>query len=431
MSPIRVCVLQLPALLRRDSGVALPSSRAASSSAVVDPLAVLQRKQQQMQRVREALVGAVTALRQRGEKDSSAFTTTFEPETFSAAAVPTSYKAILDALLASPAFSAAEGVRAAPFELLVLPEIWNAPYHNSCFGAYAEHIPDVPLSPSPQDPEEAGAGVGATEGGGEAALTASPSFAFMRDLAKRLRVYVVGGSIVERSATKKRPLEGRDGGEAEEKVALYNTCCVFDCDGAFIAKHRKMHLFDISILKSDDPNGKGIIFRESDTLSSGNSLTSFSLPSFGNVGVGICYDLRFSEMALALTQQRQCKLLCYPGAFNQTTGPPHWSLLLRGRALDNQVYVVGCSPSAPAVSGEGEYPAYGHSIVVSPYGDVLAELDGAPGAIFASIEKGKVDLFRKQVPTSVQKRFGEVYTQVQEIAAEGLNGAAREGTPGA
>ncbi|CBZ50890.1 genome sequencing data, contig C317, related [Neospora caninum Liverpool] len=433
MSPatsIRICVLQLPALLRREAGLppatlsALsPSSLSPSSLSSGDSRAVLERKQQQMQRIKEALAAAVAAMKRGATSSTFPFTAAFDHNIFSSAPVQTSYRGIVDALatalgeLGGERSQEKQGHEEAhgnsrPFDVLVLPEMWNTPYHNSCFAAYGEPLPDLGDADEEANEEEMRARV-------------SPSFAFMKEMAKRLRVCVVGGSIVERREV---PDESAGKDTDRKKVELYNTCCVFDREGAFIAKHRKMHLFDISILKSDDPNGKGMIFRESATLSAGNSLSSFSLAPFGSVGLGICYDLRFAEMALALTQQRNCKLLCYPGAFNQTTGPPHWSLLLRGRALDNQVYVVGCSPAAPSpsVSGEGEYPVYGHSTVIGPYGDVIAELGGGPGAIFASLDRTKVDLFRKQVPTSLQKRFGEVYTQVQEVTAS--DGAHRRGT---
>uniref|UniRef100_A0A3Q4HQF0 omega-amidase n=1 Tax=Neolamprologus brichardi TaxID=32507 RepID=A0A3Q4HQF0_NEOBR len=122
----------------------------------------------------------------------------------------------------------------------------------------------------------------------------------------------------------------------EDGGKLYNTCTVFGSDGEMILKHRKIHLFDI------DVPGK-IRFQESETLSPGNSLSLFDTP-FCKVGVGICYDIRFAELA-QLYSRKGCQLLVYPGAFNMTTGPAHWELLQRGRALDNQVYVATASPA--------------------------------------------------------------------------------------
>ena len=108
---------------------------------------------------------------------------------------------------------------------------------------------------------------------------------------------------------------------------VYNTCIIVSPKGEIVAKHRKVHLFDI------DVPGK-ITFKESDTLTGGSSMTTFNT-EFGTIGVGICYDLRFPEQA-AIMRQRGCNLMVYPGAFNMTTGPAHWELLQRARALDNQ-----------------------------------------------------------------------------------------------
>uniref|UniRef100_A0A3Q3BC04 omega-amidase n=1 Tax=Kryptolebias marmoratus TaxID=37003 RepID=A0A3Q3BC04_KRYMA len=122
----------------------------------------------------------------------------------------------------------------------------------------------------------------------------------------------------------------------EDCGKLYNSCAVFNPDGEMILKHRKIHLFDINV------PGK-IRFQESETLSPGSSLSTFDTP-FCKVGVGICYDMRFAELA-QLYGRKGCQLLVYPGAFNMTTGPAHWELLQRARAVDNQVFVATASPA--------------------------------------------------------------------------------------
>uniref|UniRef100_A0A4W6DZ97 omega-amidase n=1 Tax=Lates calcarifer TaxID=8187 RepID=A0A4W6DZ97_LATCA len=179
-------------------------------------------------------------------------------------------------------------------KVVLLPECFNSPYGTSFFSAYAERIP------------------------GESTQVLS-------EAAKENKVYLVGGSIPE-----------EDGGGK-----LYNSCTVFGPDGELILKHRKIHLFDI------DVPGK-VSFQESETLSPGSSLSMFETP-FCKVGVGICYDMRFAELA-QLYSRRGCQLLVYPGAFNMTTGPAHWELLQRGRALDNQVYVATASPARDETS---------------------------------------------------------------------------------
>lgn len=163
-------------------------------------------------------------------------------------------------------------------KIVVLPECFNSPYGTGFFPEYAERIP------------------------GE-------SSQILSEAAKENQLYLVGGSIPE-----------------EEDGKLYNTCPVFGPDGSLVLKHRKIHLFDI------DVPGK-IRFQESETLSPGSSLSIFDTP-FCKVGVGICYDMRFAELA-QLYCKKGCQLLVYPGAFNMTTGPAHWELLQRGRSMSS------------------------------------------------------------------------------------------------
>ena len=139
-------------------------------------------------------------------------------------------------------------------------------------------------------------------------------------LASTSQVYLIGGSIPETA-----------GGQ------LFNTATVWCPEGNLLATHRKIHLFDIDI------PGR-MTFKESDALSPGSSFTSFSTP-WCEVGLGICYDIRFAQLAQVLAGERGCQLLVYPGAFNMTTGPAHWELLARARALDNQLYVATPSPA--------------------------------------------------------------------------------------
>lgn len=134
-----------------------------------------------------------------------------------------------------------------------------------------------------------------------------------------------------------------------------------------------MHLFDIDIKDK-------ITFRESDTLSPGNELTIFEAKGC-KIGLGICYDIRFEEMA-RLYRNRGCQMLIYPAAFNMTTGPLHWSLLQRARANDNQLYIACVSPAR--AEGPG-YIAYGHTQLTNPWGEVLAELDAIEGMIVKEI----------------------------------------------
>ncbi|KAM9482721.1 omega-amidase NIT2-like isoform 4-T4 [Clarias gariepinus] len=159
----------------------------------------------------------------------------------------------------------------------------------------------------------------------------------LSNVAKECGIYLIGGSIAE-----------EDGGK------LFNTCPVFGPDGKLLLKYRKMHMYDVNI------PGK-IRFQESKKLYPGNSLSMFET-SFCKVGLGICYDMRFAELAQIYTR-KGCQLLVYPASFNMITGPVHWELLQRARALDNQVYMVTASP---ARDESAKYVPWGHSMVVNP-----------------------------------------------------------------
>ncbi|CAN8256566.1 unnamed protein product [Cochlearia groenlandica] len=241
-------------------------------------------------------------------------------------------------------------------KLVLLPEIWNSPYSNDSFPVYAEDI----------------------DTGGDA----SPSTAMLSEVSKRLKITVIGGSIPERFGDR-----------------LYNTCCVFGSDGELKAKHRKLHLFDIDI------PGK-ITFMESRTLTAGETPTIVDT-DVGRIGIGICYDIRFQELAM-IYAARGAHLLCYPGAFNMTTGPLHWELLQRARATDNQLYVATCSPARDSGAG---YTAWGHSTLVGPFGEVLATTEHEEDIIIAEIDYSIVEQRRTSLPLNNQRR-GDLYQLV-------------------
>ncbi|KAF9895853.1 hypothetical protein BX616_008697, partial [Lobosporangium transversale] len=104
---------------------------------------------------------------------------------------------------------------------------------------------------------------------------------------------------------------------------------------------------------------------------------------FGKIGIGICYDIRFPEPAMIAARQG-CFAMIYPGAFNMTTGPLHWELLQRARAVDNQIFVAACSPARDL---SADYHAWGHSTIVGPSGDVLETMDEKQGIIYADLGK--------------------------------------------
>lgn len=253
-------------------------------------------------------------------------------------------------------------------QLIVLPEIWASPYATKAFPDYATALPNV----------------------GDTDVSVSPSAQVVQDAAKENNVWIVGGSVPER----------------DENGKIYNTCLVFNPQGQVVAKHRKVHLFDIDV-----PGG--ITFFESETLSPGDCMSSFDTP-WCTIGIGICYDIRFAAYAMVLRQEKGCKLLIYPGAFNMTTGPAHWEILQRARALDNQCFVLTASQARIEESegGGGKYPhytAWGHSSATSPWGDIVATTDEREDVVIADLDLSKVDSVRQSIPISKQAR-PDLYT---------------------
>lgn len=247
-------------------------------------------------------------------------------------------------------------------KLIVLPECFNSPYGCQHFPKYAETI--LPIPP-PKDQ--------------------APSWHMLSSIAMEAKAYLVGGSIPE---------------FVPETKTYYNTSLVFSPVGRLIATHRKMHLFDIDI------PGK-ITFKESDVLSAGNKVTILDLPEYGKIGLAICYDVRFPELA-TIAARKGAFLLVYPGAFNTTTGPMHWSLQARARAMDNQIYVAMCSPARDTTAG---YHAWGHSITVNPNAEVMAEADENETIVYAELVGAKIEETRKGIPLYTQRRF-DVYPDV-------------------
>lgn len=228
---------------------------------------------------------------------------------------------------------------------IILPEMFNCPYSNDKFVEYAE--------------EE----------------KSSSTLNSISKLAKKHGIYILAGSIPEREDSK-----------------IYNTSYLFDKTGKIIAKHRKMHLFDV------DVEG-GIYFKESDTLTPGNEFTVCET-DFGKIGMGICYDVRFVQLA-QINVEKGANILFYPGAFNMTTGPAHWELLFRSRALDNQVFTVGV---APALNENASYHSYGHSIVVSPWGEVICQLDYTEELKIVEIDLDEIEKVRNEIPVLKNRR---------------------------
>lgn len=233
---------------------------------------------------------------------------------------------------------------AANCQVAILPEMFNCPYETELFSQYAESYPE-----------------------GE-------TFAMLSAVAAAEKIVVVGGSVPER----------------DEHKNLYNTSFVFDEQGNLVGRHRKIHLFDVDI-----PGGT--VCKESSVLSAGQEMTVIKVAGM-TLGIGICYDIRFPELSRLMTLDG-AEILIFPAVFGLTTGPAHWELTLRARAVDNQVFVVGAAP--------GNLPAgqvYGHSAVVDPWGKIMAMAGTEEKLMIVEINMDTMRNVRQQLPLLKQRR---------------------------
>lgn len=230
-------------------------------------------------------------------------------------------------------------------DFVILPEMFCCPYQTQNFPVYAEE-----------------------EGGSV--------WQQLSEYAKQYGIYLIGGSMPEK--------------DAEGKV--YNTSYIFDRQGKQIGKHRKVHLFDIDVTG-------GQTFKESDTLTAGDHDTVFDT-EFGRMGVILCFDIRFPELARMMVNDG-AKAIFVPAAFNMTTGPAHWELSFRTRALDNQIYMIGCAPMRDESAG---YISWGHSIVTDPWGRVIDMLDEKEGVLLTELDLDYEEQVREELPLLKSRR---------------------------
>lgn len=223
-------------------------------------------------------------------------------------------------------------------DIAILPEMFNCPYSNDYFKDYSE------------------------KAGGE-------SCAEMSKAASENNIYVIGGSIPE-----------LDGSE------YYNTSFVFDTEGREVARHRKVHLFNMDLKDLQS-------FHESKTFSAGEDITVFDTP-FGKIGLIICFDIRFPEICRIMTH-KGAQIIVAPGAFGMNTGAMHWEILYRTRAVDNQLFTIGVSPARDESS---VYVSYANSIVVDPWGKVLYRADTHETMGVVDLDLCEIERARAQLP---------------------------------
>ncbi|MCX7145043.1 MAG: carbon-nitrogen hydrolase family protein [Sulfuritalea sp.] len=201
---------------------------------------------------------------------------------------------------------------------------------------------------------------------------AGPIQDFLAATATKHGLWLVGGSI---------PLM------AEDPAKLRNSCLVFDPQGKRVTRYDKIHLFGFN--KGDEA------YDEAATIERGDQVVAFDSP-LGRVGLAICYDLRFPELFRAMAQlPNPVDLLVLPAAFTETTGRAHWEMLLRARAVENQCYVL-------AAAQGGQHPngriTHGNSMVIDPWGEVLARMDKGEGVVIAELNRQRLVDTRASLP---------------------------------
>lgn len=231
-------------------------------------------------------------------------------------------------------------------ELVVLPEKWNLLGSADDLRAGAESLAD------------------------------GPSLAAARGWARELGVDLVAGSIAERAAGEER---------------LFNTSALIDREGEIAATYRKLHMFDVDV--------GGTRYRESAHERPGEEIVSSSVAGV-ELGLTVCYDLRFPELYRILAV-RGARVITVPSAFTAFTGRDHWDVLLRARAIENQVFVI--APNQVGDAGPN-YSSYGHSAIVDPWGTVLAQAGEGERMILASLDLERQDEIRESLPSLANRR---------------------------
>ena len=208
------------------------------------------------------------------------------------------------------------------------------------------------------------------------------------ELARELDLWIVAGTL---------PIAAPDGDDGRGRV--HASCCVYDSDGARVARYDKIHLFDI------DVPGSGERYRESASIAAGPVHPVVVDTPVGRVGLSVCYDLRFPELYRALVDAG-AEVLVVPAAFTAKTGAAHWHLLLRARAVENLCYVV-----APGQCGAhpGGRATYGHSLIVEPWGTVLSQRPEQAGVVLASRDAARQAELRQGFPALSHRRLQTLY----------------------
>jgi len=200
----------------------------------------------------------------------------------------------------------------------------------------------------------------------------------LAELARALKLYLLGGSILE-------AIPG--------SPKAYNTSLLFSPAGELLAAYRKIHLFDVDL-------ANGVSLRESEGRAHGGEVV-VAQTELGIMGLSVCYDLRFPELYRGLAD-KGAQLIFVPSAFTAFTGQAHWETLLRARAIENQAYVIAADQFGKSAKS---FECHGHSMIVDSWGTILAELPDGPGVITAEIDLDHLGKVRAELPALAHRRL--------------------------
>ncbi len=215
----------------------------------------------------------------------------------------------------------------------------------------------------------------------QAAEIAQESEKFLKTMAQRYQVTILGGGF---------PIPVDSTGK------VYNTALLVDPNGQELSRYQKVHLFDVNV-----PDGN--TYQESSTVMAGDRLPQvYSSPDLGNIGISVCYDVRFPELYRHMSG-KGTDVIFVPAAFTAFTGKDHWQVLLQARAIENTCYVV-----APAQTGThyARRQTHGHAMIIDPWGIILADAGDKPGVAIAEINPSRLEQVRRQMPSLQHRVFG-------------------------
>ncbi|WP_019141559.1 carbon-nitrogen hydrolase family protein [Noviherbaspirillum massiliense] len=202
-----------------------------------------------------------------------------------------------------------------------------------------------------------------------------PIQAFMADIAREHRIWLVGGTL---------PIV------APDPVRVLNTLLVYNPEGRQVARYDKIHLF--SFTKGEES------YDEARTIVHGKNVAVFDAP-FGKIGLSVCYDLRFPELYRAMGD---CSLIVMPAAFTYTTGQAHWEILLRARAIENQCYVLAAAQGGKHPNGRR---TWGHSMLIDPWGEIKAMRAEGEGVVLDELDLGQLRRVRESLPALQHRKL--------------------------